>query len=208
MPWSGQKTWAYADVVGDIQLDLYIRDASLTHKASMDDDGALKKLVRGFAYGGSPAGGGGNTGSADTHLSAYDVAIPANFMDQPGDTLIIEGLFANTSTAGTYTARVVIEGGTKQILYQSTTVNSRAVVHARIVRRTSTTGALTSVTWHDALHGGAPTPYLQNAGIGTVDWTADQTLQFWVQHSSGTDNAHFLTDLDVRSARGVTGTLV
>jgi len=161
-------------------------------------------VLKGFAY---DAGQGNAAGPADTQLTSYDVTIPADFLDQPGDALIIEGTFAVLNSAGVKVAKIQISSGTLGQIF-SAVASLAQIVPFRVVvrRRTAATGSATGIAWIGAAAAGTPTNYLVNVGIASVDWTAAQTLKIFASATTAGDLR--LTDYCVYSARGVAGTTV
>jgi hypothetical protein len=184
-------------------MNTHVRDNLNLLKTQMDDDGALKTLLKGFAF---SSGEGNDAGGADTQLTSYNVTIGADFMDQPGDALIVEGTLVSDATSEAKTCKLQVASGTKVTIYSATSASHIIPFRIVIRRRTSTTGSMTGITWVGAAATGAPTNYLVNSSLGSVDWTASQTLSI---HASGsTADSIKLSDYHVQNARGVTGTTV
>lgn len=151
-----------------------------------------------------------NVGSTDTQLDSYDVTIPANILKVPGDYLEIEGSFVLATNANPKTIRLQIDSTTKRISAQTSVSLASMIVRvvARLLYRTSTTGAWGGVSWIDA---SAASPiagqgYLHNAGLTGADWTAAQTLKLWAQ--GGASNDVRATDYTVTAFVANSGVLV
>ncbi len=190
MAWTNPFTWVAGQTVTDTQLNTHIRDNLNFLKDGVDH-------LAGFAFstGQSNAGGGG-----DTQLTSYDVTIPADYLNEPGDLLIVEGTFVKAATAETSTVKLKVGSGTARTIIS--TGGTSDIVPFRIVlrRRTSTTGSVTGIAWVGAAAAGAPTNYLANADLGTVAWTASQTLAIFA--ASTTAAEMLLTDYSVQVQRG------
>ena len=203
MAWTTPRTWVPAELVTAALLNAHVRDNLNLVKTQMDDEGALKTLLAGFAF---STGDGNDAGSGDTQLSLYDVTIDADFLGQPGDALVIDGTFSISANSGTKTAKMQVASGTL-ITILSTTGTTNIVPFRYVLRRRgSTTGSLTGIAWEGAASGGTPTPYMVNSALGSVDWTSSQTLKIFGAATNADDI--LLTDYTVNQARGVTGTTV
>jgi len=198
------RTWVPLEVVTAAMLNEQIRDNGNVLKTYIDDDGSHRTLLQGFAF---SAGQGNAGGGGDTQLTSYDVTIPASYLSQPGDTLIVEGTFAQSATSEAKTIKLKVGGGTLRTIFTATTGGTTVVITFRVVvtRRTSTTGVMAGFVGY-AAHNGAPTWQLVNATTGTVAWANSQTLAIFA--SGATAASLFLTDYYVRSGRGLNGVTV
>lgn len=182
------KTWTFEELVGAIEMNLEVRDRFL----------ATLHLQKGFAL---AAGQGNAGGGADTQLTSYDVTLPANLLNQPGNGLIVEGTFVKGTTVETSTVKLQIASGTTVVIIS--TNGTSDIVPFRMVmrRRLGTTGSITGLSWIGAGGGGgAPTNYLVNAGLSSIDWTVSQTLKIF---SASTTAAEMkLTDYHVIVFKG------
>jgi hypothetical protein len=155
-------------------------------------------VIAAFAFS-SGQNNGATTGS-DVQLTSYDVPIPANLLQQPGDALVIDATwYGLTVAAATRTAKLDISGSGKKTIFTTSTSLANMVMPARTIirRRTSTTGSATGITLIDA-SASSPTgglDYLQNSGLSGIDWTTNQTLQFFA--NSTVASTLGLTDMHV-----------
>jgi len=203
MAWTTPKTWAYNDLVSAADLNTYLRDNQNLLKTQIDDEGGLMTLLKGFAF----SSGQSSSGTIDTQLTSYNVTIPADFLDQPGDGLLIEGTFVTHSTAGTKTGRMTIDAATKITFLVTTGTSDVIPFRLTLRRRTSTTASLTGIAWHGAAAGGSPTPYLCNGSFTGLDFTSSQTLEIWAQTTVAAATLK-LSDYMVDQGRGVIGSTV
>ena len=206
MAWSPPRTWNPGETVTASLMNAHVRDNFNILKTNVDDEGYLRTLLAAFAYGGGGADSGVNAnavGGADTELTGYPVVIPANFLDQPGDGLVLEGSFVTSAQAGQKTAKVQVEGSSLGTFVDTTGVND--IIHFRISlrRRDSTTGALGGISWQDAAAGDTPNAYNVNAAITGVDWTVAQDLKILL--AGAVMGEIFLTDYLVDTKRVITG---
>ena len=206
MAWTPPRTWSPGETVTASLMNAQIRDNENVLKVSIDDDGALRTLLKGFAF--SSGQGNGTSAGVDTQLTSYDVTVPAAFLAQPGDALIVEGTFVVGATAGTAIAKLQVASGSLVTLFSTTAVNTIVPFRMLLRRRTSTTGSLTGISWINAAAAGAPANYLVNSGVTSVDWTISQALKIFAQHSTTTGGVLKLTDYLVDQSRGVSGVTV
>lgn len=164
----------------------------------------LGTMLKGFAFG---SGQGNAGGGGDTQLTSYDVTIEGGSIPQPGDTLIAEGTWTVVNNGNTKTAKMQIGGGTL-VTIATIAAGSAQIVPFRMVirRRTSTTASITGISWIGAAAAGAPTNYLVNNAVTTVDWTIDQTLKIFAASTTAADLV--LTDYSVVLAKGAVGVTV
>ncbi|KKK91898.1 hypothetical protein LCGC14_2708310, partial [marine sediment metagenome] len=151
-----------------------------------------------------------SVGSADTQLTSYDVTIPANTLTQPGDFIMIEGVFVFATNTNTKTVRHQLDSTTKSISAQSAVSLAAHVPRTvtKLIYRTSTTGAWGGVSWIDA-SAAAPTAgqgYEHVVGLSGADWTAAQTLKLWAQ--GGVNDDVRATDFTVTAFAVISGTTV
>lgn len=167
----------------------------------------LGTLLKGFAF--SSGQSGSAVAGVDFQLTSYDVTIPANYLNQPGDSLVVEGTFSLANSANAKLAKLQIASGTANAIFNTSAAVANHVVPFRMVirRRTSTTGSISGVAYQGAASGGTPTNYMLNANIATVDWTIAQTLKVIVNGATAT-NEITLTDYSVNAMRGVLGATV
>lgn len=206
MAWTTPRTWSPGEKVTAAMMNQHVRDQMNVLKTQIDDDGSLRPLLKGFGF---SAGNTNGAGSVDTQFTGYDVTIPANFLSQPGDALLVEGILAVANNAdAAKLCKVQLASATIRTI-MSTAANIAAhIVPFRlfIVRRTSTTGAMTGLSWPGAAAGGVPTNYLINFGLSAIDWTTSQVLKIF--GNSATASTVTLTDYRVASERGLGGVLV
>jgi hypothetical protein len=165
----------------------------------------IMALLQGFAYssGQGNAGGGG-----DTELTSYGKAIPANVLDQPGDLLVISGVFALAADGNQKVAKIGIGSATPvKILDTSANVaNHRVPFRVELRRRTSSVASLSGDSKQGAGPGGTATVYLINGSFTALDFTTSQTLKVFA--ASTTAGAVLLTDYTIAVERGLSGITV
>ena len=199
------RTWVPLEVVTAAMLNEQVRDNGNVLKTYIDNDGSHRTLVKGFAF---SSGQGNAGGGADTQLTSYDVTIGADFMSQPGDALEFIGTWTLANTANTKTCKFKIGGGTLVTLFTDTSAvaNLIGVMRFLIVRRTSSSAALTGFVTIGAANTAVTSHRVINASPGTVDWTASQTLAIYAAGTTANDLR--LTDYVVNSLRGLNGATV
>ena len=185
MSWTTPLTWTAGVLYGAADFNAQVRDNQTWLATQVDTAGGwLRTLLQGFAY----SSGQGNTGGAgnDTHLTSFDVTVPAGYLAQPGDSLVIETAWSLVQNANTKTASVLVGGGTEQALFADAVSVANNVVQAQhvITRRTSTTGSVSGWALADAADQGTATKYHVNAVLGAVAWANSQTLSFWAKSSA------------------------
>lgn len=203
MGWSTPRTWNPGETVTASLMNAHIRDQLNVLKTKIDDQGILLTELAAFAF---SSGQGNAAGGADTQLTSYNVTIPAGFLAQPGDALIIEGAFVTAANANTKTGKLQVDSATLMTILSTT--GSSHVVPFRLAlrRRTSTGGSLTGITWQGAADAGNPTPRLTNANPGTLAWGSAQTLKIFAAGTAANDLR--LTDYMVSYTRVPTGVTV
>lgn len=171
---------------------------------------SIKNALGTVAYGGAAIAGtnGNSAGGADTELTGYQISVPDNFLAGPGDALVIEGTLALENNGNAKSMKVSIGGSGALTVFASSAAvaTHRAHFHLILVRRESDTAALEGYTPHGAAQADTATVYVANHLLsGTIDWTIQQDLKFFL---IGTlDNDIWLTDLychQIRSPYGVT----
>jgi hypothetical protein len=170
---------------------------SLVFPVTQTVSSSLRTALKVFAY---SAGQGNDAGGADTVLGNYNVTVPANYLTQPGDALVIEGtcVLANTANARTLKLQV---GAPAPIAVINTATASHESSTFRIIvrRRTSTTASLSSVSNLGPATGTVLVVHAVNTAIVAVDWTTSQLLRVF---AAGTDAGDtLLTDYTVYSVR-------
>lgn len=205
MAWTTPRTWSPGETVTAALMNAHVRDNMNILKVAVDNNGFLLTAVKTFAF---SSGQGNAAGGADTQLTSYDVTIPAAFLNQPGDDLIVEGVWSMQANTNSKTAKIQVGGGTiVSFLVDAQNVVGHVVpFRLNIRRRTSTTGSVNGISNPGAGNAGVPTNYLVNSALGTVDWTVAQTLKIYAAASAANDIK--LTDYAVVSARSLTGATV
>jgi len=158
--------------------------------------------LRTFGYSSGQANG---AGSGDTHLTSFDVTIPADHLNGSGQTLVVEGLLAVAANANAKSLKLQVGGGTKVTVWSSAaSVASHAVLFRAMIKyRQPTTGSIQGISWHGAAPTGAPTNYLFCGDITSVNWSVSQTLNVY---AVGVDAADVrLCDYFVTTIRAMTG---
>lgn len=206
MAWTAPLTWTDGLFVLATHFNTYVRDNQNILKTQMDNDGSLRTLLKGFAF----SAGQGNVGAGTDELTSYRVTIPASFMSQPGDALLVQGTLSISTTAGTKVFYIQVGGGTLLTVMSTTATAANMIFPFRYIirRRAATTGELTGFALVGAASAGAPTNYMVDLSLGTVAWGSSQTLSFWASSSGAVNSDVLLTDLFVDNVRGVTGTTV
>lgn len=205
MAWSTPRTWSPGETVTAALLNAHLRDNLNTLKVSVDDNGFPLDLLKGFAFSSGQSNG---AGGSDTQLTSYDVTIPANYLAQPGDALVVEGTLVLAADANSKVAKIGI-GSATAVTIASTSANvANHRVPFRVVlrRRSSTVVSITGLSFSGVAAGGAPTSYLVNSTFTGLDLTASQTLKFFAASTSA--GAVQLTDYTVTRACGASGTTV
>ena len=162
--------------------------------------------LKSFGY---SAGQANAAGAGDTQLTSYDVAIPPGILDQPGACLVVEGTLAIAANADAKTFKLRVEGGTLVTVWGSSANVVGQIVPFRVLLyyRTQTTGSMTGIAYHGAAAGGAPTNYLCNSSVATVNWgVGSQTLKAFA--SANTVDSVRLTDYTVYVIRSYQGATV
>ena len=205
MAWSTPRTWSPGETVTAALLNAHLRDNLNTLKVSVDDNGFPLDLLKGFAF---SSGQGNAAGGADTQLTSYDVTIPANYLAQPGDALVVEGTFVLAADANAKVAKLSIASAGVATIVATTAnlANHRVPFRVVLRRRTSSVVSMTGLSHFGAAAAGAPTPYLVNTTFTGLDLTAAQTLKVWAASTNA--GAVQLTDYTVTRACGASGTTV
>jgi hypothetical protein len=203
MAWTTPRTWNPGETVTASLMNVHLRDQLNILKTQIRDDGAL---ILGLGQVGFSAGQGNNAGGADTQLTSYDVTIPAGFCLNPGDMIVVEGVFTTAANGNTKTCKIQVGGGTSQTVFVTAGSSTIVPFRVEIRRRTSTTGSMTGVSWIGAASGGAPTNYMINVSLGTVAFGSSQTLKIFAASTGAADLK--LTDYNVYFVRSLTGTTV
>jgi hypothetical protein len=185
-------------------FNAHVRDVTYLLKTNIDDAGAFYTGLQSFGF---SAGQGNAGGGGDTQLTSYDVVIPANHMDQPGDCLVVRATLANSGVAGNRTCKMQVGGGTLITLF-TVNVVTPSIIYMRIElrRRLVTTGSLQGQTDTGAHLGAIANAIFSAAALGAVDWTVAQTLKVFLAAANANDI--FMTDYIVDSLRGTVGALV
>ncbi len=165
----------------------------------------LMMLLKGFAY---SSGQGNAAGGGDTQLTSYDVTIPAGFLSQPGDALTLVGLFALAANTNPKTVKLKIGPGTlTTVFYNAANVAAHYVpFRLFVIRRSPTVAVITGLFWHGATNQGAPSNYLVNVAMPSVDWSIAQTLAIYAAATLANDIK--LTEYFVNVSRGLNGVTV
>ncbi len=181
MAWTAPRTWVFQEIVTASLLNTHIKDNFNLLKTHVADVGFSLTAVENFAHSAGQANG---TAGVDTQLTSFDVLLPANLLNGPGDLLEIDMLWFHGGTAGTFTAKIQVGSGTLATIYSVTNVNVIPHVHVLIRRRTSATGSLIGIAWATAAAGGAPDQRLVLTALSSMDWTIQQTLKVFAAHSA------------------------
>lgn len=167
--------------------------------------GVVYTLVKGFAF---ASGQANAAGGGDTRLTSYDVVIPAGLIGQPGDGLVLEGGLALAANTNAKTLKVALLGGgspaTVTVFTSSANVAGHIVAFRIVMRRRSATGgAITGASLVGAANQGATTTVLLNTGLGTIDWSIEQTIALYLAGASANDL--LMTDFQVTLLKGAAG---
>lgn len=203
MAWTTPRTWATSEVVTSAMMNEQIRDNFGILKTRISNSGWPIHLSKGFGYNG---GQGNDASASDTELTRFTHTIPAYALGTDGSALVISSLWVRGATAGTATMKVEIGGSGKIGIVSETNVNTTPWVRFWINRRSNTTGALGGHNWSGAVSGGAPTVYLFGTGLSGLNWSTDQSLKFYSQHT--TANQLTLAYVHVQMVPSTTGAVV
>ena len=209
MAWTTPRTWVSGELVTASIVNTHIRDNIALLKTNMDSEGGLKTGLYTFGY---SAGQANTTTGAWEKMTSYTVGIPANYLNVPGDALLLEGTFivASNTNAKNFGFQI----GTSTIITAWTGAENLAnhLVFFRLVlrRRTSTAGAFFGVAWQ----GSGPFPAtlsfwkLCSVAIsgGDMDFTALKNL-FIIVFAAGAGDLR-LTDYSVCGWRSKSGATV
>lgn len=167
---------------------------------------SIKEALATFAYSATPAGNA--AGGGDTEMTSYTKTIPDNFLNNPGASLVIEGLFAAAENTNAKTVKISIGSSGKKTLFTSadSVANHTIPFRCYITRRSPTTASCTGLFHYKVGPYGDATPYLTNSTLTGIDWTAAQDLKIWLVGTATNDI--FLTDYFVYQIRSPYGTLV
>ena len=177
----------------------YVRDNLLMLKSNVRDDGTHDVQLKGIGFG----SGQGNTGGGEDELTSYTFSIPANFLAEAGDALVVETLFV-IGTGDTKTIKLYVGGGSAVALWAATTDTILVGVRVVITRRGAASGSCCGIvtSWVAGSPATLSTLANINADLGTVDWTTAQNLKWTAESSSSTNNDAVITDLEVHHLRG------
>lgn len=205
MAWTTPRTWVALEVVTASIMNTHVRDNLNVLKTQVDNDGSLRTLLKGFAFssGQGNAGGGG-----DTQLTSYTVTIPANFLSQPGDALVMEGTLTAAANTNSKVMKVAVNGVKVTVFTNAQNVANHIVTFRLMIRyRTGSTGSITGYFHYGSANQAASTVWMVNAALGaSPDFTASQALDIYL--ASATANDLKLTDYFVDSQRGLNGVTV
>jgi hypothetical protein len=165
---------------------------------------ALRTAVKVFGF---SAGQGCTTGAGtDDPLNSYTVTIPPNFLANPGDALLVEGRYTLAGNANAKVGKIRVgAAGTLVTIYTGNGNANIIPFRLKITRRTSVTGMATGITWVGAAAAGAPTNYLIDTAVATVDWTVSQALTIY---ANGAAADIVLTEYSVSGVRSYASALV
>ncbi len=211
MSWQTPRTWNPSETVTSYFFNTHVRDQLLTidtcvqhpvgftGTAGAGTDNGLRycnfvnvaMTSDGFS---NPAGG------ADTEATEYTTMLPADLLHENGDALEIWLTAYTTAAAVAKTIKFSPVGLTGVVLF----TNSAATAYwwnmrCFMRRRSQTLASITGVAMaHSAASwSGVAVYYLCNSQFsGTVDWTLEQTLKFYV--ASSTAGAVTLRDVMIR----------
>jgi hypothetical protein len=208
MAWTAPITWQALDLV-DAALQNTHLSANMSLLATQVDtaDGSLRRGIKLFAF----SSGQGNTGTGDDQLTSYDVTIPAGFLTQPGDAIVVEGHYALAANTNSKQGKITFDTSASPIRTMWTTAANVAAhivpFYFTVTYRTATTGAITGWSMIDAGSGGAPTRYLFNFGLTlNTGWTVANVLRIYAVGVA--DNDVVLRDYSVYQVRGIDGDAV
>lgn len=206
MSWTPPRTWTDTEEVTPAIFNAHVRDNLALLATQVDALGCYRTALACFAY----SSGQGNVTTGDTHLTSFDVTVPAGFLSQPGDALEVHGVAFLAANANAKYLRLKMGGGTEVTLFStSANVASHQVPFRYVLRyRSSTTGSLFGYATVGATTGaiGSWTIAAPSAGLGTVAWGNSQALAFYAQGTATNDLV--LGDLTVCRVTGVTGVTV
>jgi hypothetical protein len=208
MAWTDPRTWTPGETVTASLMNAHVRDNMNVLKTPMDNSGRLYTLLKGVAF---SAGQGNAAGGGDTQLTSYDTAVEGGLLGQPGDHLIVEGLFTLAANTNAKTVKMQVASGTLASVFSIATnvANHRVPFRVVILRRGQTTAAIWGMFWSyggPALPAVAALSWAMSGSLSTLDWNAAQTLKIFASGAGASDLV--LTDYTVRVARSVLGSTV
>ena len=166
---------------------------------------AIKPALKTFGY---VTGAGNNAGGADTQLAAFDVTLPANYLADSGDSIILSGWLQIAANANAKTLKIKLGGGTLTTIWSSSAnvANHVAPFQFVISRDTVNTSYIRGYVMHGAASGGAASNYVVAASLGAVNFAADQTIAIFGSGNGASDV--LLSTYMVYAVRGLDGTEV
>lgn len=168
--------------------------AGTTYAAQFE--GNVKTQLLGVAFSSGP----GNVGTAETDLAGYSWSIPANSFGV-GESMHIHGVVIAAANTNTKTVRLDIAGVKVTVWTSAANVaNHVGNFDAFVIRRTTTTGAISGFYLKDSAAAGTPTVILINAGLSAINWTITQAAKITGQAT--TDNDIRIADFNVNWIRG------
>lgn len=199
MAWTTPRTWNAGETVTSAIMNAHIRDQLNVLKTNIDDSGYPRTHLAGFAF---SSGEGNDVGGGDTQLTGYDVTIPAGFLAEPGDAIVVEGAWSAANNANAKTGKLQVGAGTTFVITATGAALAGHIIPFRVVirRRGATTGAGAGLYFKDAAATAEPTPILINAGLSSFDWSIAQTLKIFAASADADDL--LLTDYEVWHRRG------
>ena len=139
--------------------------------------------VQGFSSGSANA-------SAGADVSLCETYVPAGFLSQPGDAIIIEASFLLANNANSKAMKLQISplGTVVNIAVTASAVAGHIVLSRVVVRRRSqTTGSISGVSLIGAAAFGAPTNYMPYSAQTGLDWDADGSLIIYGNSAGAND---------------------
>jgi len=192
---------------------------SLSVVSSLSADATVLRSVAGLdsvhgvqlvgrAYSGTPSATvNGNSGSAETNVTAYNWTLKENTLGFDGDSLeFVITTFLNGTEAGTKTLKLYI-AGVNTTVYTTTSTTNALIIQSRlaVTRRSSTTAALTGFTWFATAASTSPVWYMANTSYSAINWASNQLIQITLQNSGGSSNILVAADYSARLFSGHAG---
>lgn len=131
--------------------------------------------------------GKGNVGTGDDELG--DFVVQPQDVTQAGDGFVVEGVLSLAANTNVKLGKIGVGSGTVTTFLSNNANVANHVVPFRLEvrRRTSTSGSVTALSYVGAASAGAPTNYMVNTTLGTLDWTAEQTVRIYGNATSNND---------------------
>jgi hypothetical protein len=199
-------TWDPRHHVTAAEMNAQVRDNLGVLKTNVCDLGWPKVGLKNFAV---------SAGQALTllltweEMTSYLVDIPAGYLSQPGDSLLVEGTFTLAANANTKYIGLTLDGAAPPPTVWSSNVNyATHVMLMRVVvrRRTNVLAAITGVFTSDSAPPGAIAKWMLVNVAADADFDNASTLRLWFYSNTAGDLKVY--DYGVWGVRGLSGSTV